>query len=104
MIETDIARVLAEMRTHALLARGEAAQAPESRPEFTEVFRQALDKVNSMQQEAADLAVKFELGDDRVDLAEVVIAQQKATIAFQAAMQVRNRFIAAYQEIMNMPV
>jgi flagellar hook-basal body complex protein FliE len=46
----------------------------------------------------------FEMGDDSVDLSEVMIAAQKSTISFEALSQVRNKLMKAYQDVMNMPV
>ena len=46
----------------------------------------------------------FELGDPNVSLAEVMITSQKSNLAFEATVQIRNRFLQAYQDIMNMPV
>ncbi|MCC6201949.1 MAG: flagellar hook-basal body complex protein FliE [Gammaproteobacteria bacterium] len=72
--------------------------------DFTQVFKQALDGVNETQRSAAALTERFERGDGTVNVASVMIATQKADIAFQAATQVRNRLVSAYQEIMNMPI
>jgi flagellar hook-basal body complex protein FliE len=50
------------------------------------------------------MATRFEMGDPKVDLSQVMISQQKANISFQAVSQVRNKLVSAYQEIMNMPI
>jgi flagellar hook-basal body complex protein FliE len=102
----DPGNLLLQMR--ALAARSNAL-APDSVPaaggnDFTKVFKQALDTVNETQRNAAGLAERFERGDDGVNVASVMLATQKADIAFQAAAQVRNRLVSAYQEIMNMPI
>lgn len=73
-------------------------------PSFSEVLGQAVNKVNEVQQTANQLATAFEMGDSGVDLTEVMIAQQKASLSFQAATQVRNKLVQAYQDIMQMPV
>lgn len=71
---------------------------------FGKVMGQALNQVNNYQQEASSLAQSYELGTEGVDLTRVMIASQKASISFQAALQVRNKLVNAYQEVMNMPI
>ena len=65
---------------------------------------EALDQVNDTQKTAGRLAQAFELGDEGVNVAEVMIALQKADVSFQAINQVKNRLVTAYQDIMNMPI
>lgn len=71
--------------------------------EFGQVFKQAIDGVNNVQQQAASLQQAFEMGG-KVDITQVMIASQKASLSFQAATQVRNKVVDAYKEIMNMPI
>lgn len=73
-------------------------------PSFGEMFKDAVDTVNNNQRTASDLATRYELGDPKVDLPEVMIALQKSSVSFQAMSQVRNRMIEAYKEIINMPL
>jgi flagellar hook-basal body complex protein FliE len=63
-----------------------------------------LDDVNGAQSKAKVMGERFALGDDSVNLSDVMIASQKASIAFQATVQVRNKLVSAYQDIMNMQV
>ena len=63
-----------------------------------------LDKVNGQQLKADDIAQKFALGDDSVNLSDVMIERQKASLSLQATVQVRNKLVSAYHEIMNMQV
>ncbi|MDH3712554.1 MAG: flagellar hook-basal body complex protein FliE [Gammaproteobacteria bacterium] len=72
--------------------------------DFSAVFRQYIDQVNSVQQQATALAADFESGARDVQLLDVMVSLQKSRIAFEALTQVRNRFLSAYQEIMNMQV
>ncbi|WP_336407809.1 flagellar hook-basal body complex protein FliE [Gallaecimonas kandeliae] len=72
--------------------------------DFANLFTQALDKVNGLQQDSAAKQTAVEMGDPKVTVADAMIASQKAGIAFQATVQVRNKLIQAYQDIMNMPV
>ena len=64
----------------------------------------ALNTVNQYQQESAMAATQVETGDGGASLVKAVIASQKANVAFQATVQVRNRVVSAYQDIMNMPI
>jgi flagellar hook-basal body complex protein FliE len=79
----------------------DAVQAP---PSFASVMKQGLDAVNQAQARAADLATKFEQGVPGVELPQVMLEMQKASVSFRAVTEVRNRFVSAYQEIMNMPI
>lgn len=73
-------------------------------PSFGEMFKSAVDTVNDNQQAANALATRYEQGDPKVDLPEVMIALQKSSVSFQAMTQVRNKMIEAYKEIINMPL
>ena len=71
---------------------------------FSDLVRQTVNKVNENQQASNKLATAFEMGTGGVDLTDVMIASQKASVSFQAMTQVRNRLVQAYQDIMQMPV
>lgn len=73
-------------------------------PSFATMLKQAIDKVNDHSQTASDLRTRYELGDPDVDIVNVMISSQKASVAFEAMSQVRSRLVGAYQEIMRMPV
>ena len=73
-------------------------------PNFAEMLGQAVGKVNETQQASNQLANAFEIGQSGVDLTDVMIASQKASVSFQAMTQVRNKLVQAYQDIMQMPV
>ena len=81
-----------------------AIQGNPSGKNFAEMLSSAIDNVNSMQRFSKEQAMKFELGDPNLSLAEVMIAKEKAGIAFEATVQVRNKVLEAYKEIINMPV
>ena len=72
--------------------------------DFTQALNQALQQVSVKQNDAGDLAQRFQLGDPNVSLEKTMVALQTANISFQALVQVRNRVVAAYQDIMNMQV
>jgi flagellar hook-basal body complex protein FliE len=82
---------------------GAAANAPAGVP-FAQLLKQGIDAVNSTQQSADALATAWERGDPGVNLAQVMIETQKASVSLQALAQVRNRLISAYQDIMNMQI
>lgn len=75
-----------------------------ARPDFQQTLRNAIDGVSKAQNEAGALQQAFELGDPRADLARVMVAMQQSQVAFKAAVEVRNRLVQAYQDVMNMPV
>ncbi len=102
----DSQALLAQMRALANEARGAELNPPTevSGTDFGQVLEQALDAVNVNQQEASRMTQSFERGDPGMDLADVMVAIQKAKVSFQDATQVRNRLVAAYQDIMNMPI
>lgn len=74
------------------------------RVDFSEVLKSGVNKVNEMQQASSELKTAFSMGDPNVSLADAMIAAQKATVAFQATVQVRNKLVAAYEEVMRMSV
>lgn len=113
----DINRLLLEMRS--LKSQSQAfgnvrqigqEQIPNQRteqvngPRFSDLFSQAIDKVNSVQQASSTTANAYMRGDPNVDITDVMIASQKSTVAFQAMTQVRNKVVEAYKDIMNMPI
>ena len=59
---------------------------------------------STARQRATALSERFERGEPGVDIADVMVSIQKANVSFQAATQVRNRLVSAYQDIMNMPL
>ena len=80
-----------------------ASQAANS-VEFGSLLKNSLDSVNSAQQHSKAMKVGFETGTGDANLAEVMIAAQKANLSFRAVTEVRNKLVQAYQDIMNMPV
>lgn len=108
MSQVDINQVLAQMRAISASAginAGTAASETEAAgPQFGELLQDSINKVNDTQQHAKELSKAFQAGSDNVELPEVMIALQKASISFEAMTQVRNKLLSAYQEIMNMQV
>jgi flagellar hook-basal body complex protein FliE len=70
--------------------------------EFANILRSGVEQVNQQQQRAGQLADAFERGTPGVELPQVMLEMQKASVSFRALNEVRNRLISAYQEIMNM--
>ena len=102
-MQSQIKSVGAPLNDVAKVAGAEGAvQAPTH--SFANVMKQGLDSVNQAQSRAADLATKFEQGVPGVELPQVMLEMQKASVSFRAVTEVRNRFVSAYQEIMNMPI
>jgi len=71
---------------------------------FQQELTQALRGVSDSYNQASDMQKQVQLGNPTVSLEETMVAMQKAQIGFQATMQVRNKLVSAYSEIMNMTV
>jgi len=105
-------RLMLEMRSMQTeaMARSKAVVAPAAGaeqvqgPSFADMLSKAVGSVNETQQTAGELAKAFELGQGGVDLTQVIIASQKASVSVQALTQVRNKFVQAYQDIMQMSI
>ncbi|MEY4269767.1 MAG: hypothetical protein RLZZ58_983 [Pseudomonadota bacterium] len=72
-------------------------------PDFTTAMRGALAQVNALQDQSRAASEAFERGETS-DIASVMLARQKASVSFEATMQVRNKLLSAYSDIMNMPL
>jgi flagellar hook-basal body complex protein FliE len=77
---------------------------PAGKVDFADALKASLDQVNDAQKNAQQLGQRFTAGDDSVNLSDVMISMQKASISFQATVQVRNKLVSAYHDIMNMQV
>jgi len=67
-------------------------------------MKDSINQVNEAQSHAKAMATAFEAGSPDVNLPEMMVAMQKASLSFQAMTQVRNKLLSAYQEVMNMQV
>lgn len=98
--------LLAQMRVAAAAAGlrepGPAIQT--NKVDFSSVLKSSLDSVAASQAKSETMQKAFVLGDDRVSLSDTMIEMQKANINFQTTIQVRNKFVQAYNDIMNMQV
>lgn len=105
-------QLLSQMQQLSKLAKAGAIQSPISDfnssavngADFGKMLSHAINSVNQQQMEAGRLTTQIETGDGGVSLVKAMIASQKANVAFQATLQVRNRVVSAYQDIMNMPI
>ena len=101
-------RLMLDMRSMQMdaMARPKSvAPVPElGQSNFADMLGQAINKVSDTQQASSQLATAFEIGKSGVDLTDVMVASQKASVSFQALTQVRNKLVQAYQDIMQMPV
>jgi flagellar hook-basal body complex protein FliE len=113
MSQMEIDRVLAQIRSIGAATRGggigplggAAPTAPNGIDNgFANLLKQGLEKVNATQAKAGELATKFERGVPGVELPQVMLEMQKANVSFRALTEVRNKFVDAYREIMNMPL
>ena len=102
-----IDQMLSVLRATAAQAGGRVAE-PQSAPaggaDFAQVLQNSIDQVNQTQQQAEGMAAIYAAGDGNANLREVMISLQKANISFQEMVQVRNRLVSAYNDVMNMQV
>jgi flagellar hook-basal body complex protein FliE len=102
----QIDQLLSELRSASSLASGKSAgnEAPAGGPDFSQVLKSTIDQVNAAQQDARQMAADFSSGQSDVNLQDVMINLQKANLSFQQMVQVRNRLVSAYHDIMNIQV
>lgn len=82
---------------------GDAGGAGGASGSFGDALKTALDQVNDLQSKSSEISAAYEKGET-TDIAAVMLARQQASIGFEATLQVRNRLLSAYKDIMNMPV
>ena len=103
-----IAQMLPELRSPAQLASGKALQPQQAGEaggaDFGQILKSTLDQVNQAQVDAQKLAQDFSSGSGNASLQDVMMSLQKANLSFQQMVQVRNRLVSAYHDIMNMQV
>lgn len=101
-----------QLLTHMRAAQAQASQGnvtanpttATQQVDFSQMMKSAVDQVNEIQQTSGQLKTAFEMGDPNVTLADAMIASQKASVAFEATVQVRNKLVAAYEEVMRMSI
>ncbi|RYZ83206.1 MAG: flagellar hook-basal body complex protein FliE [Moraxellaceae bacterium] len=77
---------------------------PNKVPSFGDLMTKAINNVNDVQQKSSSMAEAYEKGVAGVDITDVMIASQKASVSFQAMVQVRNKLVEAYKDVMSMPI
>ena len=97
-INAQIAQAVSALKAPA------AAAAAGSKVDFVASLDSALKSVSQTQQQSVELQRQFQLENPNVSLEETMIAMSKSQLSFQAAVQVRNRLVQAYEQVMNMPV
>jgi flagellar hook-basal body complex protein FliE len=102
-----IEQMLSALRTTAAQATGKPTT--ETSPaaggaDFAQILQNSINKVNETQQQADQMAEKLAAGDTSQNLHEVMIALQTASVSFQEMVQVRNKLVSAYQDVMNIQV
>ena len=113
----DISQVLAEMRNlraqikpaedlkpEVSPTRIDSVNKPNEVPKFSELLSSAVNGVNDAQKASNAMKTAYEQGDPSVSITQVMIQSQKASVAFDAVTQVRNKVVRAYEDIMKMPV
>ncbi len=103
----NIASMLQTLKAHQSQAAGVGwdgpSEATTEKTNFSEMIRQAVGQTNVAQVDAQNTAQAFERGEG-VPLTDVVLKMQKASLSFEATLQVRNKVLKAYEEVLNMPV
>jgi flagellar hook-basal body complex protein FliE len=99
-----MANVAERVRQSAAAAGGAGAAGGPVSGSFQTSFSQALKQVSATQHQASELQRQVQLGNPTVSIEETMVAMQKAQIGFQATLQVRNKLVQAYTDIMNMQV
>ena len=107
MDTNGIEQMLSALRTTAVQAAGKPAA--DNTPaaggaDFAQILQSSIDKVNQTQQGANQMAEKLAASDTSQNLHEVMIALQSASVSFQEMVQVRNKLVTAYQDVMNIQV
>lgn len=104
MSDMNVNQVLAQMRAMSIEAGNKPAATGNDSGDFAAMLKESIDAVNQTQKTAGKLSTAFETGQSDVSLAEVMIASQKASVSFQAMLQVRNKLVDAYKDVMSMPM
>ena len=102
----NIQSMLQTLRAHQSQAAGGVPGLSTDAPEkagFSDAVKQLFNQVNATQQKSQALTEAYERGDE-VPLTDVVLSMQKSSLSFEATLQVRNKVLKAYEDIMNMPV
>lgn len=102
----NIDQMLSELRAASSLAQGKPTQPAQNAEgvDFSQALKGAIEQVNQAQQQAHNMAESFTAGKSDVSIQDVMIDLQKANLSFQQMVQVRNKLVSAYHDIINMQV
>ena len=102
----SIDAMLSELKAATALTQGKSASSTggAGAADFSQILKNTLDQVSQAQQTAQKMTEDFASGQDSVNLQDVMINLQKASLSFQEMVQVRNRLVTAYHDIMNIQV
>jgi flagellar hook-basal body complex protein FliE len=104
---SSIASMLQTLKSHAAQASGVGIDGlggqTVAKSDFSDLLRQAVKDTNNLQLDSQETNSAFERGE-QVPITDVVLKMQKASLSFEATLQVRNKVLKAYEDIMNMPV
>lgn len=95
---------MAQVAERVRLSTAATAEAAGPEASFRTSFSAALKSVSATQMQATEMQQQVQLGNPSVSLEETMVAMQKAQIGFQATLQVRNKLVQAYTDIMSMQV
>ncbi|MBP2198123.1 flagellar hook-basal body complex protein FliE [Pantoea cypripedii] len=95
--------VLQQLQLTSLQASGQQSDATQQ-VDFAATMKSALDKISETQNNARTQAQDFEMGKPGIALNDVMVDLQKSSISMQMGIQVRNKLVSAYTDIMNMSV
>ena len=102
---SGIDAMLSQLQAASSAASGKAPEAAASGADFASVLKNSIGQVNAAQQDSEKLAKAMETGSgNNTDLTDVMLSLQKANISFQEMVQVRNKLVTAYNDIMNLSV
>ncbi len=106
----SIQSMLQTLRTHQTQASGAVGgteltggTAGSQKTDFSSLVSGALQNVNSLQVQSSDMRAAYDRGE-KIELTDVVLGMQKSSLAFEATLQVRNKVLKAYEDVLNMPV
>ena len=107
-LSNKVDQLLGQMRAAQSLASklGKTAVegAESAKTDFAQVLKTSIEQVNKTQTQAESMTRAFEVGAPGAQLHDVMISLAKANVSFQQMVQVRNRLVSAYHDIMNMQV
>ncbi len=103
-INNNMSSMIQSLNQVAQQAKNNQVGTSDSNIKFSDFLKNSLENVNLSQKQAEELSQRVASGDNSVNLHEVMIAMQTASLSLQETVQVRNKIMTAYQEIMNMQV